>query len=54
MEGGGFGVVFVRAISRRKAKEGDGKRKRREKFRERGWCASEIRKTESCKNEEHL
>jgi len=28
MEGGGFGVVFVQAISRRKAKEGDGKRKK--------------------------
>jgi len=54
MEGGGFVVVFVRAISRRKAKEGDGKRKRRAEFRERGWCASEIRKTKRCENEEHL
>jgi len=48
MEGGEFG-----AISRRKDKEVDGKKKKRTEFRERGWCASEIQKTERCENEEH-
>jgi len=33
--GGGFGVVFVRVISRRKAREGDGKRKNKAEFKER-------------------
>jgi len=46
MEGGGFGVVFVRAISKRKAKEGEEKKKNKKKrrFRGRRWCDSGIQK----------
>jgi len=42
--GGGFGIVFVRAISRRKLEKERKKRTKRAEFRERRWCASEIKK----------
>jgi len=43
MEGGGFGVVWVRAISKRRAKEGeDKKKKKKRRFRGRRWCDSGI------------